>query len=194
MLIAVILLAVAARLIFILFFGQTLILEASGYDVYAVNLLAGHGYTRMADLRPDSDLPPLYSFALAGIYALFGRSTIPVALVQIGMDVISWLAIYAIGRRIGGEWVGLLAAGFTAFYPYLLFQNLSVNDTAVFIMLLTTGVWAAMVAQEKASWRWAALSGLLLGMVALTKTLAILVLPFVGLWWWSKIDCGGQQY
>jgi 4-amino-4-deoxy-L-arabinose transferase-like glycosyltransferase len=186
-LIVVIGLAVIARFAFILAFGHTLVVEASGYDAYAVNLLAGNGYTRMADLRPDSDIPPLYPFVLAALYAVFGRDAIPVALVQIGMDVVTWLALYHIGRRIGGEAVGVLAVACTAFYPYLLFQNLSVNDTAIFMLLLTTGVLAVYLAQERASWRWAALAGVIFGMAALTKTLVALILPLVGLWWWAKI-------
>src|SRR4051794_34070243 len=56
--------AVALRLAYILFFGHTLTLGASGYDTYATNLIEGHGYTRFADLHPDSDVPPLYSFFL----------------------------------------------------------------------------------------------------------------------------------
>jgi 4-amino-4-deoxy-L-arabinose transferase-like glycosyltransferase len=191
-LVAIIVLAVLARLAFVLLFGQTLILEASGYDVYATNLLAGHGYTRMADLRPDSDLPPLYSFFLAGSYSVFGRSAIPVALLQIGMDCLSWLALYHIGRRVGGVAVGLLAVAFTAFYPYLLFQNLAVNDTAIFMVLLTTGVWAVFKAQEAGegdgvAWRWALLAGVLFGLAALTKTLVALLLPIIGLWWWARL-------
>src|SRR5262249_45005267 len=111
--------AVALRLAYVLFFGHTLSLQTSGYDAYAVNLLAGHGYTRFPYFHPASDLPPLYSFFLAEVYIFFGRSAITVALVQIVFDAVTIATIYAIGRRVGGERAGLLAAAFTGFYPYL---------------------------------------------------------------------------
>lgn len=179
--------AVVLRVGFVLVAGHTLSLQASGYDDYAVNLLAGNGYTRFPDLHPDSDLPPLYPFFLAGVYSLFGRSASAVALVQIGFDVITLLGIHAIGRRIGGERVGLLAAALTGFYPYLLFQDLSVNDTAIFIALLTLGIWGAYRARESAAWKWAAFVGAALGLAALTKTLVVLLLPLIALWWWRQI-------
>jgi 4-amino-4-deoxy-L-arabinose transferase-like glycosyltransferase len=188
MLIGIVLLAVALRLAYVALFGHTLNLQLSGYDVYATNLLAGNGYTRFADLHQDSDLPPLYPFFLAGVYTIFGRSAISVALVQIVFDIATILLIYAIGRRVGGEAAGLLAAAFTAFYPYLLFQNLTVNDTGIFIMLLALGIWAAYRAHDRHSWRWAALGGFAFGFAALTKTLVILILPLMIVWWWRQLS------
>lgn len=189
-LLVIIALAVAARLAYILLFGHTLSLQTSGYDVYAINLMAGHGYTRFADLHPDSDLPPLYAFFLVGVYSVSGRSAINVALAQIPMDSLTLVALYAIGLRIGGRrgyLVGLLAAAFAGFYPYLLFQNLTVNDTAIFIVLLTTGIWSIYLAWERKQARWAILAGVLFGVAALTKTLIVLVLPWIGLWWWARL-------
>lgn len=179
--------AVALRLAFLVVAGNTLSLQASGYDVYAVNLLDGHGYTRFDDFRPDSDLPPLYPFFLAGVYTLFGRSPIPVALIQIGFDVIMLLALAGIARRVGGNVVALVAVALTSFYPYLLFQNLSVNDTAIFIMLLALGIWGSYRVTETRSWRWAAFAGLMFGVAALTKTLVALLLPLLALWWWRQL-------
>ncbi len=194
-LLLVIVLAVGLRLAYIAFAGQTLSLSASGYDDYAVHLLAGEGYTRFPDLHPDSDLPPLYPTFLAGVYSVFGRSAIPVAWVQIGFDVITMLAIYAIGKRVGGlrsgESVGVLAAAFTGFYPYLLFQDLSVNDTAIFMMLLAVGIWAAYRVAEaersRSALLWALVVGVTFGAGALTKTLIVLMLPLIALWWWRKV-------
>ena len=175
------------RLAFVAVAGHTLSLQASGYDPYAVNLLAGHGYTRFDDLHPDSDLPPLYPFFLAGVYSVFGRSAVAVALVQIVFDVVTIAAIYAIGRRVGGERAGLLAAAFTGFYPYLLFQGVSVNDTTLFTMLLALGVWAVYRVWDTRSWRWAAFAGLMFGVAALTKTLVAVMLPLFALWWWRQL-------
>jgi 4-amino-4-deoxy-L-arabinose transferase-like glycosyltransferase len=188
LLMGIIILAVTLRLGYVLFFSHTLSLQTSGYDAYATNLVAGNGYTRFADLHPDSDLPPLYSFFLAAIYVTLGRDAIVVAVVQILFDVITLLAIYAIGYRIGGRPVGILATAFTGFYPYLVFQNLTVNDTGLFIMLLSVSIWALYEAMARCSWRLAAVSGTLLGAAALTKSLVVLLLPFSVLLLWRTLD------
>jgi 4-amino-4-deoxy-L-arabinose transferase-like glycosyltransferase len=186
--------ALAARLGFVLLFGSTLSLQASGYDEYAVNLLDGRGYTRFDDGRAgDSDLPPLYGFFLAGVYAILGRSPIPVALIQTGFDLLTIALIYAIGRRTFPDRASpaLLGAAFTAFYPYLLFQDLTANDTALFVLLLAAGVWGAYrveasLAAGTRGLRWAAWIGLCFGLAALTKTLVVLLLPMLALWWWRQ--------
>jgi 4-amino-4-deoxy-L-arabinose transferase-like glycosyltransferase len=183
----ILLLAAVLRIGFILAAPGTLTLDASGYDDYAVNLLAGNGYTRIAGAPPDSDLPPLYPAFLVVVYSIFGRSAIAVAGVQVVFDLVMLAALYAIGRRVGGERVGLLAALFTALYPYLLFQNLSTNDTAIFIMLLVTAVWMLLRAAETGRARWALGAGLMLGIGALTKSLALLMLPLIALWFWRML-------
>jgi 4-amino-4-deoxy-L-arabinose transferase-like glycosyltransferase len=185
---AIIVTAVLLRLAYVVAFGNTLNLQLSGYDAYASNLVAGHGYTRFPDLHPDSDLPPLYPFFLAGVYVVFGRSAITVALVQIAFDVVTLVAIDAIGRRVGGNLTGLLAAAFTGLYPYLLFQNLTVNDTGIFILLLALGVWAAYRVLDTGQWRWAVMAGAAFGLAALTKTLVVLLLPLLVVWWWRHLD------
>jgi 4-amino-4-deoxy-L-arabinose transferase-like glycosyltransferase len=181
---AVLAITLLARLAYILLFGHTLHLDTSGYDVYAVNLMAGHGYTRFADLQPDSDLPPLYAFFLVGVYGLLGRGAIQVAIVQAMMDVISVAFVYLIGRRVGGELVGLLAAFFTGIYPYLLFQGVTTNDTAIFLLLLSVAIYGIYRIRDGGGLWWVAIVGLAVGVGALTKTLVLLIAPLAALWWW----------
>ena len=190
--------ALVARLAFIVVFGHTLSLQASGYDVYAVNVLEGQGYTRFEDRSADSDLPPLYIFMLVAIYSTLGRSAVNVALVQTGLDLLTIVLVYAIGRQAFPRRAtpALLGAAFTAFYPYMLFQNLSTNDTGVFTLLLLAGVYGAYRApaafQETSPtlWqaaRWPLFIGLVYGLAALTKTLVILMLPLLALLWWRRV-------
>jgi 4-amino-4-deoxy-L-arabinose transferase-like glycosyltransferase len=185
-LLAIVIGAVVLRLGFVLAFGQTLSLQASGYDTYAVNLLERQAFTRYPDRAGDSDLPPLYIFFLAGVYSTLGRSAQAVALAQIALDVITLMAVAHIGRRLSAG-AGLLAAAFTAFYPYLLFQNLSTNDTAVFITLLALAVLGAYHIAEAKGLKMAVWVGFALGLAALTKSLVILLLPMLALWWWGRL-------
>ena len=182
----IVLATVLGRVLFILLFSHTLSLQTSGYDTYAVNVMERHAYTRFAG-HGDSDLPPLYPFFLVGVYRTLGRDPVAVALVQIGFDVLTVLLLHWIGRRVVGEAVGLLAAAFYGLYPYLLYQNLTLNDTGLFILLLVAGIWAAYRANDTRDWRWAAALGVLFGLGALTKTLVVLVLPLLALGWWRTL-------
>jgi 4-amino-4-deoxy-L-arabinose transferase-like glycosyltransferase len=191
----IVLATVLGRLAFLVLFNDRLSLQASGYDDYAVNIMAGNGFTRFDDEDPnpfgqdvDSDLPPLYPYFLAGVYKLVARDPLPVALIQIGFDVLVVLLVFWIGRRLAGERVGLWAAAFYGLYPYLLYQNLTLNDTAIFILFLTGGIWAAYQAQATDDWRWAVALGGLFGLGALTKSWVVLVLPLLALWWWRQRD------
>lgn len=237
-LVAILLMTVLGRVAFILLFSHTLSLQTSGYDVYAVNLIEGRGYTRFDDRSGDSDLPPLYPFFLVGVYKTLGRDPIAVAIVQIGLDALTVLLLFWIGRRVAGKGiegaqnasgsvprpdlphprsvlthlappsphaergqagrskaggevnasaVGLLAAAFYGLYPYLLYQNLTLNDTGLFIFLLTAGIAAAYRARDTRDPRWAAALGVAFGLAALTKTLVVLVLPLLALWWWHAL-------
>ena len=106
------------------------------YDEYALNLLETSVYGREAGL-PDSVLPPLYSTVLALIYSVFGRSHIAVGFAHILFDAASIALLYDMARRLfpgqRGEWIGALSGLFFALYPYLIFQNLTLNDTALWI-------------------------------------------------------------
>jgi 4-amino-4-deoxy-L-arabinose transferase-like glycosyltransferase len=184
---AILLVTVLGRVAFILLFDHALSLQTSGYDAYAVSLIEGRGYTRFDDRGGDSGLPPLYPFFLAGVYKALGRDPIAVAVVQIGLDALAVLLVCWIGRRVAGEAVGLLAAAFYGVYPYLLYQNLTLNDTGLFILLLAAGIAAAYKARDTRDPRWAVALGVVFGLGALTKTLIVLILPLLALWWWGAL-------
>ncbi|MYI41966.1 MAG: hypothetical protein F4063_08630, partial [Chloroflexi bacterium] len=182
------------------------------YDEYARNLLATGVYGHSPGV-PDAGLPPLYSVILTAIYGVFGRSYLAVALWHIVFDALSIALLTAICRRLTftpprsprrvggrqnaplpanswGETVGALAGLFFALYPYLIFQNLALNDTALWILLLHTFVWLLVLLGERTQWDKGALflalaAGIVLGLSALARALlpalALLALPCLAL-------------
>jgi 4-amino-4-deoxy-L-arabinose transferase-like glycosyltransferase len=171
------------RVVFLLLLGHTLSFQASGYDAYATSLLAGAGFAAVPGSSPDSALPPLYPFWLAGLYGVVGRSMLVVALAQLGLDLVATLLLYSIGRRVAGPGTGLVAALLYGLYPYLLFQNLTVNDTGVFIAILVASIRLVYAIADRPSAGLAAALGLLLGAGTLTKSFTWLLLPPVAIWW-----------
>ena len=121
------------------------------YDEYAQNLLATGVYGRTPGL-PDAGLPPLYSYVLALIYRIFGRHFLATGIAHILFDALSIALLYDICRRLfvrNGDSIGALAGLFFALYPYLIFQNLTLNDTALWILLVHLFVWLLVLLRER---------------------------------------------
>ncbi len=64
---------------------------------------------------------------------------------------------------------------------------MTLNDTGLFILLLAAGIACAYRVLDTRGWRWALALGIVFGLGALTKTLIVLILPLLALWWWSHI-------
>jgi 4-amino-4-deoxy-L-arabinose transferase-like glycosyltransferase len=194
-LILVLALAIIIRLAILLAFPNIFAFDQTGqvhgsdaYDAYAQNLLATGIYGRQPG-QPDAAIPPLYSYALALVYTLFGRGYLQVGLFHILLDCISIACLYHIGKRLfgQGEWVGALAGVFYALYPYLIFQNLTLIDTPLFMTLLYAFLLVIVLLRERdsldrATLGLAALGGLLLGLSMLVRPIMPPLAILIALW------------
>ena len=162
------------------------------YDEYALNLLETGVYGHDAG-APDAGLPPLYSYVLALVYGLFGRNYLAVGALHIVFDALAIALLYDICRRLfprpqpKGDIIGALAGVFFALYPYLIFQNLTLNDTTLWILLLHLFVWLLIPLRERPdfdrrTFAIAVAAGLTLGVSALARALlpplALLAAPW----------------
>jgi len=197
----VLVIAVAARLaIFAAFpsifnFVETGAIHGSeAYDSYATNLLQTGVYGREAGV-PDGLIPPLYSYVLAGVYGIFGRGAVQIALFHTLLDAVSIILLYQIGRRLfpKGDWVGALGGLFYALYPYLIFQNLTLIDTPFFMLLLHAFVWLMVLLRKREKpdrWTWllAASGGLVLGLSLLTRAILPPLAILAALWFLFRLN------
>jgi 4-amino-4-deoxy-L-arabinose transferase-like glycosyltransferase len=87
-----------------------------------------------------------------------------------------------LGRRLSGERTGLLAGGFAAFYPELVWFSSHFWAEIVFTVLLWWAFERLSAADESGDWRAIALSGVLLGLAVLTRETALYFVPLAGLW------------
>ena len=199
----VIALAILARLIILLALPDVFAFtEADGeihgsvaYDDYALNLLATGAYGREPGM-PDAGLPPLYSTILALVYGAFGRHYLAVAALHILFDALSIALLYDICRRLfagHGAWIGALASLFFALYPYLIFQSLTLNDTALWLLLLHLFVWLLVQLRERENFDRRTLllsiaAGGVLGFSALARALLPALALLSALWFLLKLD------
>lgn len=200
-LIAVVLVAVVARLTVLLAFPGIFAFEQTGaihgseaYDTYAQNLLATGAYGRIPG-EPDAAIPPLYSYVLAGLYAVFGRGYLQVGLLHTLLDAMSITLLYLIARRLltQGAWVGVLAGLFYALYPYLIFQNLTLIDTPLFMTLLHASVLLFVLLRERSgidrvTLVIALVAGATFGLATLTRPVLPFLALLVGVWFLLRLN------
>jgi 4-amino-4-deoxy-L-arabinose transferase-like glycosyltransferase len=94
------------------------------------------------------------------------------------MGVASVGLLYASVKRWFGPVAGILAGAALALTPVAVLMFRFDNPDALLVLLMTAGAYTTIRAVEKASWKWLALTGVLLGFGFLTKMMqAFLVLP-----------------
>jgi 4-amino-4-deoxy-L-arabinose transferase-like glycosyltransferase len=105
------------------------------------------------------------------VYTLIGRGGVQVGLFHTALDLLSITLLYHIGRRLftpDGEWIGTLAGVCYALYPYLVFQNLTLIDTPLFMVILFAFLLVMISLRERptydrATFGYALLGGVILG-------------------------------
>ncbi len=185
-------------------FDQTGTIHGSAaYDTYAVNLI-DTGVYGMTPGVADAMIPPLYSYALMGAYTVAGRSAWTVGGLHIALDLLSLLLLYAIvGRVIRGavrtaaeaDWVAILACAGAAFYPYLIFQNLTVIDTPFFMVLMHAFILACVLLRDQPRFDTATVAlaigaGLLLGVATLTRPILPVLAIGIAVWFLFRLSLG----
>jgi 4-amino-4-deoxy-L-arabinose transferase-like glycosyltransferase len=152
---------------------------SDAFDRYATGLLTTGVYGLTPGV-PDAQLPPLYSYMLAALYAVFGRGGIQVGFFHTALDLLSIALLYQIAQALFVRqtlyWrgVAVLGALFYAVYPYLIFQNLTLIDTPLFMTLMHTFVLAVVrlrgrVQFDSETMAWGLLAGVALGLATLVR-------------------------
>jgi len=157
------------------FFHYEAIYLAQGRGFIDV-LAALHGRT-----MPTATHPPLYPFVLAGLAKLGGTGELTQRLAGsvFGMGTIAALGV--LGRRVGGERVGLLAAGIAAIYPMLISADSALSSETLDGLLIALSLVAAYRLLDAPRTARAVCLGVLLGLATLTRGEGLLLIPLL-LW------------
>jgi 4-amino-4-deoxy-L-arabinose transferase-like glycosyltransferase len=161
------------------------------YDIYGKNLIET-GVFGLKPGVPDADFPPLYGYALAAIYRIFGRGSLQVVLFNTALDSLAIILLVQIGRRMlpHGEKVGLLAGLFYALYPYLIFQSLTVIDTPIFTALIYAFIFLMVLLSERGDrkgYLLAAAGGVMLGLTALDRPIVFALAIAIAAWFLLRL-------
>jgi 4-amino-4-deoxy-L-arabinose transferase-like glycosyltransferase len=154
------------------------------FHALAVQLADGHGYVEPLFLAPGhiptADKPPLYPLVLAGPAALGAGSVAWNRIVSSLLGTVLIVAVGVLGRRVGGPRAGLAAAGVAAVYPAFIALDGSVRGESLYAPLIAFALLAAYRLRERPDARRAAELGAIVGLAALTRSEAVLLLMLGG--------------
>jgi 4-amino-4-deoxy-L-arabinose transferase-like glycosyltransferase len=183
-------LAIALRLGYVLAAGKESLSwgDEFAYDALASRLAAGHGFVS-AGGAPTLFRAPLYPLLLAGVYAVFGHSTLAAVLVQAVLGGLTAPLLVLLGRQLAGsDGMANLAGLMFACHPLLIFAaGLLYSETVyLFILVILTLLCLRMV-KGRGSVGWALGCGALLGLSALMKPNMLLLPVALFAWLWVSL-------
>lgn len=150
------------------------------YSNIAHNLVAGNGYRVTPESAETMMRGPGYVLFLAGIYQFFGESinVVKVANLILGLGTVCIVFFLAL-RLTSNTMVAAAAGAITALHPSILVMETRVSVESLFIFLLTLFVFLLDRALRLGTHKSLFLAGLSLGVVVLTRSSPIFVVPLM---------------
>jgi len=176
--------------------GADLVLDEIIYVARAKALLAGDGFVGsyqtlvrhpvgfMLNLPqyPGAYQPPLHTLFMGALMALSGGHLDAVRIAQILLSTHSVWLVYAIGFAWYGRRCARIAAALCAVYPNLIAFSHYLWSETLFIWLLLMAIWILTRTRDLPSVPAVAGAGIVLGLAALTRSVAVPFLPVIVLW------------
>jgi hypothetical protein len=149
------------------------VLDAGTYHEAALALVRGEGYPEAVFWQP-----PGYPFFLALVYAVAGPGFLVPRLVQAVLGASTAVVTYAVGARVFGRTVGLLAGLGVAAYGTLIYYDGELLTPALGTLLELVAVFLAVRAPAEPAPRTAWLAaGLFAGLAALVTATTLVLVP-----------------
>jgi 4-amino-4-deoxy-L-arabinose transferase-like glycosyltransferase len=149
------------------------------FHILANQLADGDGYIQPLIVSPahvaTADKPPLYPLLLALPSLLGWKTLVAHRVLSCLMGAALVVAVGLLGRRVGGERVGLIAAGIAAVYPLLVVLDGSLRSESLYAPLIALTLLAAYRLVDRPGFGRAAVLGLFVGLAALTRSEALIL-------------------
>lgn len=144
------------------------------------------------------DLSPSYLYATVVFFKAFGPNWELLTLLQILLGSLNCLLIYSIGSKIFGAVIGLLAATMLMLYGNMTLIELTIEPEAFLLFFNSLAIFTLIQAGSEnipsyRSWRWF-LAGVVIGLSAITKANAILIIPGAVIWIWFSVKTRRNKY
>jgi 4-amino-4-deoxy-L-arabinose transferase-like glycosyltransferase len=167
----------------------------------ARSIIHGQGFSSPTNLDsgPSAWAAPVYPYIIAAVFKIFGLYTRASAFVMLAFNSLfasltCW-TIYLIGARIYHERVGRAAAWTWAVFPYVIYWPVRIIwEVSFSTFLLSLAVWLTIRLADGARRRDWIIYGLLWGLILLTNTTLVILLPFFLAWIIYRAPGSSQQY
>jgi 4-amino-4-deoxy-L-arabinose transferase-like glycosyltransferase len=172
-----------ARLVVNKWGRQLLLNDSLYYSAQAQQLAHGVWFREVFVDQPGAEHGPLTS----SLMALVSWGTSPFdrqRLVTVACGTATVAIIGLVGRRVGGNRVGLIAAAIAAVYPNLWISDGLVMSESVSCLLISLALWALLVWVDRPTVRGAVLVGVAVGLGTLARSEVILFVPAAAVVMW----------
>jgi 4-amino-4-deoxy-L-arabinose transferase-like glycosyltransferase len=164
------------------------IMDEKKHHEWAQSIAAGKALPEPFAGRPFFRAP-LYYYLLAGLYKLVGPNVVIARLAGAALGAVTCLLIAVLGTTLAGSRAGVIAGLLAAVYwPFVVFdaQLLTVGLELFLNLLLLILLLHAARGRSRASFF---VSGIVLGLAALTRPNTLALAPGIALWLWL-----GEQF
>lgn len=150
------------------------------YHKFAISLVE-HGLLGK-DGQPSAYRMPLFPLFLAAIYRVAGPDRIIAQAVIMMLSVVNVALAYVIGRQLGNQRAGLIAAIIAALdVDQINFAGQLMTETLC-TLLVTLSMVALVVLRRRGGWRWTLGVGILLSLTILVRVNILLIVPVACAW------------
>ncbi|MFP6564970.1 MAG: glycosyltransferase family 39 protein [Myxococcota bacterium] len=168
---------------------EYLIADAKVYDAWGQRLAAGDWLGREAFYQA-----PAYPYLLGLIYAVFGHDLEWTHRLMMGLGALSCVLAFATTRLLFGFGAALAAGVLLAIYPVAIFYDGQIGKTGLGLFLVSATLFALVRLQLRPARRAAALAGVALGLLCLTRENALIFAPIIPCWiLWRFAGEGGRR-
>jgi tetratricopeptide (TPR) repeat protein len=164
-------------------FFSWLAMDSQEYDRWAQGIAAGDWLGSQVFFQA-----PLYPYLLAAAYTVLGHRLPLVYLLQILLAVAGCWALYRAGREMADERTGLGAALLAAVCGPFLFYDAQLLKESLAVTATSFLLWALAAARSRPGLRRWTGAGALLGILALLRENALLLVPFLLPLAWRRQD------
>src|SRR4051794_371413 len=155
--------------------------DALTFHLEGGHLAHGEGSRRIFEDVPTAEHPPLFIVLLAA-FTLFGAGGILAQQLLLGaVGAATVVLVGLLGRRVAGDRAGLLGAAVAAVYPLLWLADGALMSESLYGPFVVASLLAACAYVGGRSARRAAVVGALVGLAALTRGEALLLVPLLAL-------------
>lgn len=172
------------------------------YSDFALHHVAGAEIAKDASFLFDREVarqlpqfnwwPPGYPIFLGTVYTLLGSNHRSAVWAQVLLGVLVCVLAYLLAVRFAGKRVARIAALLVAVNPTYVFLTNQLASENLFLFWLALGLWlvsrlsatSAAPEQRAPVAVDACVSGIVLGLAALTREVGLVVPLVVALWWW----------